>query len=95
VSFIIIFRRVDYSLCLRSFAPVALRTHYRALNSPALRAPSATASEEEPNDPFIEDFSNEVMCMAYLYSKLPETGVSPHIGHGGPIYPRLAPLPHR
>ena len=23
------------------------------------------------------------MCMSYLYSKLPETGVSPHIGTGG------------
>src|SRR5450830_875094 len=56
-----------------------------AVSPVALRAPSATASEEEePNDPFIEDFSNEVMCMSYLYSKLPETGVSPHIGTGGP-----------
>src|ERR1035437_3960049 len=54
-----------------------------AVSPVALRAPSATASEEEPNDPFIEDFSNEVMCMSYLYSKLPETGVSPHIGTGG------------
>src|ERR1019366_4472170 len=53
-----------------------------AVSPVALRAPSATASEEEPNDPFIEDFSNEVMCMSYLYSKLPETGVSPHIGTG-------------
>src|SRR5665647_2054251 len=49
-----------------------------AVSPVALRAPSATASEEEPNDPFIEDFSNEVMCMSYLYSKLPETGVSTH-----------------
>src|SRR5450830_1402826 len=56
-----------------------------AVSPVALRAPSATASEEEePNDPFIEDFSNEVMCMSYLYSKLRETGVSPHIGTGGP-----------
>src|SRR5450759_2038726 len=54
-----------------------------AVSPVALRAPSATASEEQPNDPFIEDFSNEVMCMSYLYSKLPETGVSPHIGTGG------------
>src|SRR5664279_5340616 len=54
-----------------------------AVSPVALRAPSATASEEEPNDPFIEDFSNEVMCMSYLYSKLPETGVSPHIGTEG------------
>jgi hypothetical protein len=23
------------------------------------------------------------MCMSYLYSKLPETGVSPHIDTGG------------
>src|SRR5665647_2894146 len=57
--------------------------HARHTSPVALRAPSATASEEEPNDPFIEDFSNEVMCMSYLYSKLPETGVSPHIGTGG------------
>src|SRR5664280_3111389 len=55
-----------------------------AVSPAALRASSATASEEEPNDPFIEDFSNEVMCMSYLYSKLPETVVSPHIGTGGP-----------
>src|ERR1019366_4148641 len=55
-----------------------------AVSPVALRASSATASEEEPNDPFIEDFSNELMCMSYLYSKLPETGVSPHIGTGGP-----------
>src|ERR1035437_387906 len=54
-----------------------------AVSPVVLRAPSATASEEPPNDPFIEDFSNEVMCMSYLYSKLPETGVSPHIGTGG------------
>src|ERR1035437_8267010 len=54
-----------------------------AVSPVALRASSATASEEEPNDPFIEDFSNELMCMSYLYSKLPETGVSPHIGTGG------------
>jgi hypothetical protein len=49
----------------------------------ALRAPSETASEHEPDDPFIEDFSNEAMCMSYLYSKLPETGVSSLIGTGG------------
>src|SRR5664279_5541497 len=54
-----------------------------AVSPAALRASSATASEEEPNDTFIEDFSNEVMCMSYLYSKLPETVVSPHIGTGG------------
>src|ERR1035437_1170593 len=58
-----------------------------AVSPVALRAPSATASEEEPNDPFIEDFSNELMCMSYLYSKLPETGVSPHIGTGGTRLP--------
>src|ERR1700674_5961909 len=55
-----------------------------AISPVALRAPSATASQEEPDNPFVEDFSNEVMCMSYLYSKLPETGVSPHIGTGGP-----------
>src|SRR5450756_336881 len=50
----------------------------------ALRAPSATVSPEEPDNPSKEDFNNEVMCMSYLYSKLPETGVSPHIDTGGP-----------
>ena len=45
--------------------------------------PSATASQEEPNNPFAEDFSNEVTCMSYLYSKLSETGVPHHIGTGG------------
>src|ERR1019366_4273343 len=55
-----------------------------AISPVALRAPSATASqEEEADNPFVEDFSNEVMFMFYLYSKLPETGVSPLIGTGG------------
>src|SRR5450432_774340 len=54
-----------------------------AVSPVALRAPSEAASEEEPSNPFMEDFSNEVMVMSYLYSKLPETGVSPHIGTGG------------
>src|ERR1700730_18758892 len=54
-----------------------------AISPVALPAPSATASEEEPDNPFREDFSNEAMFMSYLYSKLPETGVSPHIGTGG------------
>src|ERR1700686_1661748 len=54
-----------------------------AVSPVALPAPSATASEEEPDNPFREDFTNEVMFMSYLYSKLPETGVSPHIGTGG------------
>src|SRR5271170_6050302 len=54
-----------------------------ALSPVALPAPSATASEEEPDNPFREDFTNEVMFMSYLYSKLPETGISPHIGTGG------------
>src|SRR4249920_817105 len=49
----------------------------------ALRDPSVAVTAEEPDNPFIEDFSNEVMFMSYLYSKLPETGVSPHIGTGG------------
>src|SRR5665648_130249 len=49
----------------------------------ALRAPSATVSPEEPDNPSKEDFNNEVMCMSYLYSKLPETGVPPHIDTGG------------
>src|ERR1700692_2607606 len=57
-----------------------------AISPVALPAPSATASEEEPDNPFREDFSNEVMFMSYLYSKLPETGVSPHIGTGGSRY---------
>src|SRR5271165_6919576 len=50
-----------------------------AVSPVALPAPSATASEEEPD----KAFTNEVMFMSYLYSKLPETGVSPHIGTGG------------
>src|SRR5665647_3650702 len=49
----------------------------------ALRAPSATVSPEEPDIPFEEDLNNEVMCMSYLYSKLPETGVPLLIGTGG------------
>src|ERR1700681_601564 len=53
-----------------------------AVSPVALPAPS-TASQEEPDNPFREDFSNEAMFMSYLYSKLPETGVSPHIGTGG------------
>src|ERR1019366_4001508 len=60
------------------------RASSEAVSPVALRAPSAMASEEEPNNPFVEDFSNEVMRISYLYSKLPETGVSPHIGTGGP-----------
>src|SRR5271163_2015382 len=54
-----------------------------AVSPVALPAPSATASEEEPDNPFREVFTNEVMFMSYLYSKLPETGVSPRIGTGG------------
>src|SRR5450631_2695328 len=60
------------------------RASSEAASPVALRAPSAAASDEEPDNPFVEDFSNEVMVMSYLYSKLPETGVSPHIGTGGP-----------
>src|SRR6202051_3036309 len=57
----------------------------------ALRAPSEAASqEEEADNPFVEDFSNEVMGMSYLYSKLHETGVSPHIGTGGGSWRILA-----
>src|ERR1019366_2478293 len=56
----------------------------------ALRAPSATVSPEEPDNPSKEDFNNEVMCMSYLYSKLPETGVSPHIDTGGDVRARKA-----
>ena len=43
-----------------------------------------TASEEKSDDPSTEPFSNAVMSMSYLYSKLPETGVPRHIGTGGP-----------
>src|SRR5271157_5039407 len=67
-----------------------------AISPAALRAPSEAASEEEPSNPFMEDFSNEVMVMSYLYSKLPETGVSPHIGTEGfddaPGYPECNDL---
>src|SRR5580692_3927338 len=51
-----------------------------AISKVAIRATSETASRD---DPFVEDFSNEVMFGSYLYSKLPETGVPPHIGTGG------------
>src|ERR1700687_4199142 len=46
-------------------------------------ASTAAVSVEEHDLLFIEDFRNEVMCMSYLYSKLPETGVPHHIGTGG------------
>src|SRR5665647_1951270 len=59
-----------------------------AVSPVALRAPSATVSPEEPDNPFKEDFGNEVMCMSYLYSKLPETGVPHRIDTGGPGLPR-------
>src|ERR1019366_7033466 len=62
-----------------------------AVSPVALRAPSEAASQEEPSNPFVEDFSNEVMVMSYLYSKLPETGVSPHIGTGGRRFPFWPP----
>src|SRR5208282_1540167 len=58
-------------------------TSSEAVSPVTLRAPSVADSEEEPDNPCIEDFSNGVMFMSYLYSKLPETGVSPHIGTGG------------
>jgi hypothetical protein len=54
-----------------------------ALSTLALRAPSERASEEVSMDPFKELFGDEVMCMSYLYSKLPETGVPHHIGTEG------------
>src|SRR5450759_1960305 len=31
----------------------------------------------------VRTLKNSLMCMSYLYSKLPETCVSPHIGTGG------------
>src|ERR1700675_3578588 len=68
-----------------------------AVSPVALPAPSATASEEEPDNPFREVFTNEAMFMSYLYSKLPETGVSPHIGTGGEAaaLPFPAPSPEQ
>src|ERR1700735_3789735 len=56
-----------------------------ALSTLALRSPSGRASEEASVDPFKELFDDEVMCMSYLYSKLPETGVPHHIGTQGPL----------
>ena len=47
---------------------------------------------KNPDNPFKEDFSNEVMCMSYLYSKLPETGVPPHIGTGSDAPIRSHPV---
>src|ERR1019366_7382189 len=63
--------------------PEKLRRLTIATTSGSRRAASATVSPEEPDNPSKEDFNNEVMCMSYLYSKLPETGVSPHIDTGG------------
>jgi hypothetical protein len=54
-----------------------------AVSAVALRAPSETASEEEPADPLMELFDDELMCMSYLYSNWPETGVPSHIGTEG------------
>jgi hypothetical protein len=54
-----------------------------AVSPVALRAPSATASPEEPDNPFKEDLSEEVMCMSYLYSKLPRDRCSTSHWHGG------------
>src|ERR1700675_3476952 len=55
-------------------------------------ASTEAVSMEEPDIPFIEDFSNEVMCMSYLYSKLPETGVPHHIGTGGTNIHQIHPI---
>src|SRR5271165_1681478 len=46
-------------------------------------SPDAVA-DGVPDNPFIEDFSSEVMGMSYLYSKLSEAGVSLHIDTEGP-----------
>src|SRR5450432_170908 len=69
------------------------RASSEAVAEGARRATGETASEEEPDNPFVEDFSNEVMRMSYLYSKLPETGVSPHIGTGGGAQPHAHTTP--
>src|SRR5665647_1037509 len=49
----------------------------------ARRATGEAVSPEEPDNPFKEGLNNEVMCISYLYSKLPETGVPLLIGTGG------------
>ena len=81
-------RRFSLSEKLRRLAIATTSGSRRAASGEAvppvaLRAPSATASPEEPDNPFKEDLSDEVMCMSYLYSKLPETGVPLLIGTGG------------
>ena len=47
------------------------------------RAPGVAQAPQEPMEPFMELFSDEVMCMSRLYAKLPETGVPHHIGTAG------------
>src|ERR1035437_5944243 len=75
--------RNDLRVTARRFRRAPSPPSGETISPVALRAPSATVSPEEPDNPSKEDFNNEVMCMSYLYSKLPETGVSPHIDTGG------------
>ena len=52
--------------------------HFRAGTTDKSAATTATLAERELNINL-----KHVMRMSYLYSKLPETGVSPHFGTGG------------
>src|SRR5271154_2516065 len=48
-------------------------------------APSATASEEEPDNPFREDFTNEVMFMSTCTLNCPRQGSHLTLARGGPL----------
>src|SRR5271156_1372625 len=54
-----------------------------AISPVALPAPSATASEEEPDNPFREDFTNEVMFMSTCTLNCPRQGSHLTLARGG------------
>src|SRR5208282_5913772 len=54
----------------------------------ALPAPSATASEEEPDNPFREDFTNEVMFMSTCTLNCPRQVSHLTLARGGPGHDR-------
>src|SRR5271168_1259268 len=64
-----------------------------AISPLALPAPSATASEEEPDNPFREDFTNEVMFMSTCTLNCPRqvSHLTLARGGGGALQARIAP----
>ena len=81
-------RRLSLPENLRRLAIATTSGSRRAASSEAaspvaLRGTCDAASQAVPSNPIIEHFSNEVIVMSCLCSKLPETGVSPHSGTGG------------